>query len=62
MFHDRQNQFASANQQHLASSLLKLRKDGGFSQVINPSHNSINYDSVSKLADQIGADRIVELK
>jgi hypothetical protein len=25
-------------------------------------HNSINYDSVSKLADQIGADRIVELK
>jgi hypothetical protein len=62
MFHDRQNQFASANQQYLASSLLKLRQDGSFSQVINPLHNSINYDSVSKLADQIGADRIVELK
>jgi hypothetical protein len=62
MFHDRQNQFASANQQYLASSLLKLWKDGSFSQVINPLHNSINYDSVSKLADQIGADRIVELK
>jgi len=62
MFHDRQNQFASANQQYLASSLLKLRKDESFLQVVNPLHNSINYDSVSKLADQIGADRIVELK
>ena len=62
MFHDRQNQFASANQQYLASSLLKLRKGESFSQVVNPLHNSINYDSVSKLADQIGVDRIVELK
>ena len=62
MFHDRQNQFASANQQYLASSLLKLRKGKSFSQVVNPLHNSINYASVLKLADQIGVDRIVELK
>ena len=56
------NQLVIGNRQSLASSLLKLRKDGSFSQVTNPLHNSINYDSVSKLADQIGADRIVELK
>ena len=62
MFHDRQNQFESANQQYLASSLLKLRKDGSFLQVVNHLHNSINYDSALKLADQIGVDRIVELK
>lgn len=62
MFHDRQNQFESANQQYLASSLLKRRKGESFSKIVIPSHNSINYDNVLKLADQIGVDRIVELK
>ncbi|MDC0993255.1 hypothetical protein OAS14_02750 [Alphaproteobacteria bacterium] len=42
---------AVGNWQGLASSLLNLLKEGNFSQVVNPLHNSINCDSVSELVD-----------
>ena len=56
------NQLVIGNRQSLASSLLNLCKDGCFSQVGNPLHNSINYESVYKLADQISVYQAVGLK
>ena len=50
------------NWQGLASSLLNLRKDRCFSQVVNPLHNSNNCESVSKPADLISVYQAVGLK
>jgi hypothetical protein len=50
-FVENKNRLVIGNRQGLALSLLNLLKDGYFSQVVNLLHNSINYVSVSKLAD-----------
>ena len=61
-FVENEKRLAIVSWQCLASSLLKLWTEKSFSQVVNPLHNSINYDSVSELADQNDAYQTVGFK
>ena len=61
-FVENKKRLAIGNRQGLAPSLLKLREDRCFSQVVNPLHNSNNCESVSKLADLISVNQAVGLK
>ena len=61
-FAENEKRLAIVNRQCLASSLLKQWMEKSFSQVVNPLHKSINYDSVPKLADQNDAYQTVGFK